>query len=126
MTETIVQKLRPHLGEKIAGHHGSMDKRIRLDVEKRLKMGELRACVTSSSLEMGIDIGSVDLVLQIGSPGDIATSLQRIGRAGHHVGGVPRARFLPTSVDDLLELAALQSAIQAGEMDELHLSLIHI
>jgi ATP-dependent Lhr-like helicase len=120
MTETIVQKLRPHLGEKIAGHHGSMDKRIRLDVEKRLKMGELRACVTSSSLEMGIDIGSVDLVLQIGSPGDIATALQRIGRAGHHVGGVPRARFLPTSVDDLLELAALQSAIQAGEMDELH------
>ena len=117
MTETLVQRLRPHLGELIAGHHGSMDKKIRLDVEKKLKHGHLRAVVTSSSLEMGIDIGSVDLVVQVGSPGDIATALQRIGRAGHHVGGIPRARFLPSSVDDLLELAALQSAIQKGEMD---------
>ena len=66
---------------------------------------------------MGIDIGSVDLVIQVGSPGDIATALQRIGRAGHHVGGIPRARFLPSSVDDLLELAALQAAIQTGDMD---------
>ena len=120
MTETLVQRLRPHLGDLIAGHHGSMDKKIRLDVEKRLKHGHLRAVVTSSSLEMGIDIGSVDLVIQVGSPGDIATALQRIGRAGHHVGGIPRARFLPTSVDDLIELAALQSAIQKGEMDILH------
>ena len=117
MTETLVQRLRPHLGDLIAGHHGSMDKKIRLDVEKKLKHGHLRAVVTSSSLEMGIDIGSVDLVVQVGSPGDIATALQRIGRAGHHVGGIPRARFLPSSVDDLLELAALQSAIQKGEMD---------
>jgi len=117
MTETLVQKLRPFLGELVAGHHGSMDKRIRLDVERKLKLGHLRAVVTSSSLEMGIDIGSVDMVVQIGSPGDIATALQRIGRAGHHVGGIPRARFLPSSVDDLLELAALQSAIQTGEMD---------
>ena len=68
---------------------------------------------------MGIDIGSVDMVIQIGSPGDIATALQRIGRAGHHVGGIPRARFLPTSVDDLIELAALQAAIQTGDMDML-------
>ena len=120
MTETLVQRLRPHLGDLIAGHHGSMDKKIRLDVEKKLKHGHLRAVVTSSSLEMGIDIGSVDLVIQVGSPGDIATALQRIGRAGHHVGGIPRARFLPTSVDDLIELAALQSAIQKGEMDILH------
>ncbi len=119
MTETIVQKLRPFLGDLVAGHHGSMDKNIRLDVEKKLKYGHLRAVVTSSSLEMGIDIGSVDLVLQIGSPGDIATALQRIGRAGHHVGGIPRARFLPTSVDDLIELAALQAAIQTGDMDRL-------
>ena len=117
MTETIVQKLRPFLGDLVAGHHGSMDKNIRLDVEKRLKYGHLRAVVTSSSLEMGIDIGSVDLVVQVGSPGDIATALQRIGRAGHHVGGIPRARFLPQSVDDLLELAALQAAIQTGDMD---------
>ena len=117
MTENIVLKLRPHLGELVAGHHGSMDKKMRLDVEKKLKHGHLRAVVTSSSLEMGIDIGSIDLVLQIGSPGDISTALQRIGRAGHHVGGIPRARFLPSSVDDLLELAALQAAIQTGEMD---------
>jgi ATP-dependent Lhr-like helicase len=117
MTETLVQKLRPYLGELIAGHHGSMDKRIRLDVERKLKLGHLRAVVTSSSLEMGIDIGSVDMVIQVGSPGDIATALQRIGRAGHHVGGIPRARFLPSSVDDLIELAALQAAIQTGEMD---------
>ena len=119
MTETIVQKLRPFLGDLVAGHHGSMDKNIRLDVEKKLKHGHLRAVVTSSSLEMGIDIGSVDLVLQVGSPGDIATALQRIGRAGHHVGGIPRARFLPTGVDDLIELAALQAAIQTGDMDRL-------
>jgi ATP-dependent Lhr-like helicase len=117
MTETLVQKLRPYLGELVAGHHGSMDKRIRLDVERKLKLGHLRAVVTSSSLEMGIDIGSVDMVVQIGSPGDIATALQRIGRAGHHVGGIPRARLLPSSVDDLIELAALQGAIQTGEMD---------
>ena len=117
MTETLVQKLRPFLGDLVAGHHGSMDKRIRLDVERKLKLGHLRAVVTSSSLEMGIDIGSVDMVIQIGSPGDIATALQRIGRAGHHVGGIPRARFLPSSVDDLIELAALQAAIQTGEMD---------
>ena len=92
-TETLVQRLRPHLGELIAGYHGSMDKKIRLDVEKRLKHGHLRAVVTSSSLEMGIDIGSVDLVIQVGSPGDIATALQRIGRAGHHVGGIPGAQI---------------------------------
>ena len=109
MTETLVQRLRPFLGELVAGHHGSMDKNIRLEVERKLKLGHLRAVVTSSSLEMGIDIGSVDLVIQVGSPGDIATAFQRIGRAGHHVGGIPRARFLPSSVDDLLELAALQA-----------------
>jgi len=119
MTETIVQRLRPYLGDLVAGHHGSMDKKIRLSVEQKLKHGHLRSVVTSSSLEMGIDIGSVDLVIQVGSPGDIATALQRIGRAGHHVGGIPRARFLPTSVDDLIELAALQSAIQKGDMDRL-------
>ena len=73
--------------------------------------------VSSSSLEMGIDIGSVDLVIQVGSPGSIATALQRIGRAGHQVGGLPRARFLPTSPHDLVELVALQMAILEGEMD---------
>ena len=70
-----------------------MDKKIRLNVEQQLKNGHLRAVVTSSSLEMGIDIGTVDMVIQLGSPGDIATALQRIGRAGHHVGGIPRTIF---------------------------------
>ncbi len=120
MTEELVQRLKIlGLADLVAGHHGSMDKKIRLGVEHQLKNGELRAVVTSSSLEMGIDIGSVDLVVQIGSPGDISTALQRIGRAGHHVGGIPRARFLPQSVDDLIEMAALQAAIQIGDMDEL-------
>ncbi len=120
MTEEIVQKLRRLAGwehEGIEAHHGSMNKAIRKDVEHRLKNGELRCCVSSSSLELGIDIGAVDLVVQLGSPGSIATALQRIGRAGHHVGGIPRARFLPTAPHDLVELVALQGAIMTGEMD---------
>ena len=129
MTELVVNKLQKELkrldeqklgfSNLIAGHHGSMDKNIRFEVESKLKEGKLRAVVSSSSLEMGIDIGSVDLVIQIGSPGSIATALQRIGRAGHHVGGVPRARFMPMNMDDLVELAALQAAIQCGDMDRL-------
>ncbi len=129
MTELVVNKLQKELkridvqkhgyADLVAGHHGSMDKKIRFDVESKLKEGKLRAVVSSSSLEMGIDIGSVDLVVQIGSPGSIATALQRIGRAGHHVGGVPRARFMPLNVDDLVELAALQASIQCGDMDRL-------
>ena len=117
MTEIITQKLRVLGLAGVEGHHGSMDKQIRLEVERKLKRGELRCCVSSSSLEMGIDIGSVDMVIQLGSPGSIATALQRIGRAGHQVGGIPRARFLPTSSHDLLELVALQGAIMSGEMD---------
>jgi ATP-dependent Lhr-like helicase len=117
MTEIITQKLRVLGLAGVEGHHGSMDKQIRLEVERKLKRGELRCCVSSSSLEMGIDIGTVDMVIQIGSPGSITTALQRIGRAGHHVGGIPRARFLPTSSHDLLELVALQGAIMSGEMD---------
>ena len=119
MTEIITQKLRMLGLAGVEGHHGSMDKQIRLEVERKLKRGELRCCVSSSSLEMGIDIGSVDMVIQLGSPGSIATALQRIGRAGHHVGGIPRARFLPSSTHDLLELVALQGAIMSGEMDNL-------
>ncbi|MBO57996.1 MAG: hypothetical protein CMA77_03255 [Euryarchaeota archaeon] len=120
MTEEIVQKIRRLAGwddSGIEAHHGSMNKQIRKDVEERLKMGELRCCVSSSSLELGIDIGTVDLVIQLGSPGSIATALQRIGRAGHHVGGIPRARLLPTGPHDLVELVALQGAIMSGEMD---------
>ena len=117
MTETFVQRLKVAGLEGVEGHHGSMDKSIRLDVEQQLKEGMLRCVVSSSSLEMGIDIGSVDLVIQVGSPGSIATALQRIGRAGHQVGGLPRARFLPTSSHDLLEIVALQNGILSGNMD---------
>ena len=117
MTETVVQKLKILGTAGVEGHHGSMDKAIRLDVEQSLKNGHLRCVVSSSSLEMGIDIGSVDCVVQVGSPGSIATALQRIGRAGHQVGGLPRARFLPTSPQDLLELVALQNGILRGSMD---------
>ena len=117
MTETFVQRLKVAGVAGVEGHHGSMDKSIRLDVEQRLKDGKLRCVVSSSSLEMGIDIGSVDLVIQVGSPGSIATALQRIGRAGHQVGGLPRARFLPTSSHDLLEIVALQNGILSGNMD---------
>ena len=117
MTETFVQRLKVAGLLGVEGHHGSMDKAIRLDVEQRLKDGLLRCVVSSSSLEMGIDIGSVDLVIQVGSPGSIATALQRIGRAGHQVGGLPRARFLPTSPHDLLEIVALQNGILSGNMD---------
>ena len=117
MTETFVQRLKVAGLLGVEGHHGSMDKTIRVDVEQRLKNGLLRCVVSSSSLELGIDIGSVDLVIQVGSPGSIATALQRIGRAGHQVDGLPRARFLPTSPHDLLELVALQNGILAGKMD---------
>ena len=117
MTETFVQRLMVAGLAGVEGHHGSMDKTIRLDVEQRLKNGLLRCVVSSSSLEMGIDIGSVDLVIQVGSPGSIATALQRIGRAGHQVGGLPRARLLPTSPHDLLEVVALQNGILSGNMD---------
>ena len=117
MTETVVQKLKIAGLLGVEGHHGSMDKAIRLDVEQRLKNGYLRCVVSSSSLEMGIDIGSVDLVIQVGSPGSIATALQRIGRAGHQVDGLPRARFLPISPHDLLEIVALQTGILRGSMD---------
>jgi len=117
MTETFVQRLKVAGLLGVEGHHGSMDKTIRLDVEQKLKNGQLRCVVSSSSLELGIDIGSVDLVIQVGSPGSIATALQRIGRAGHQVGGLPRARFLPTSPHDLLEIVALQNGILSGNMD---------
>jgi len=120
MTEEVVKELRRAIawdGDAIQAHHGSMNKQIRQEVEQRLKNGELRCVISSSSLELGIDIGAVDLVIQLGSPGSITTGLQRIGRAGHHVGGIPRARFLPTSPHDLVELVALQGAIMSGQMD---------
>ena len=86
-------------------HHGSMAKELRHKAEQRLKNGELKVLVATASLELGIDIGDVDLVCQLGSPRSIATFLQRAGRAGHQVGGVPKARLFPLSRDELVECA---------------------
>src|SRR5690606_1544837 len=94
-------------------------KEVRLDAEERLKTGKLRLLVATASLELGIDIGHVDLVCQIGSPHRIATLLQRVGRSGHTVTGTPKGRLFPISRDDLLECAALLRAWKAGELDRI-------
>src|SRR6266498_2890073 len=100
-------------------HHGSMAKELRLAAEQRLKAGELKVLVATASLELGIDIGDVELVCQLGSPRSIATFLQRAGRASHQVGGVPKARIFPLSRDELVECTALLDAIRRGELDRL-------
>ena len=100
-------------------HHGSMAKELRHKAEQRLKNGELKVLVATASLELGIDIGDVDLVCQLGSPRSIATFLQRAGRASHQVGGVPKARLFPLSRDELVECAALLDAVRRGELDAL-------
>jgi ATP-dependent Lhr-like helicase len=117
-SERIARHLSERLGEQhVAAHHGSMAKESRLDAEKRLKRGELRALVATASLELGIDIGEVDLVCQLASPRSIAAFLQRAGRSGHSVGGTPKARLFPLSRDDLVECAALLAAVRRGELD---------
>ena len=94
---------------------------LRLDAEERLKNGDLRAVVATASLEFGIDIGSVDLVCQIGSPRSIAVALQRMGRSGHWVGALPKGRLFATTRDDLIECAAFVRAIRAGDLDRLEI-----
>ncbi|MBO9662595.1 DEAD/DEAH box helicase [Dokdonella sp.] len=121
MAERAARHLSERLGkDKVTAHHGSMAKEHRFDAEQRLKRGELSALVATASLELGIDIGDVDLVCQIGSPRSIATFLQRVGRAGHQVGGVPKGRLFPQSRDELVECAALLDAVRRGELDALH------
>jgi ATP-dependent Lhr-like helicase len=119
-SERIARQLSERLGEaRVAAHHGSMAKESRLDAEARLKRGELRALVATASLELGIDIGEVDLACQLASPRSIAAFLQRAGRSGHSVGGTPKARLFPLSRDDLVECAALLAAVRRGELDRL-------
>src|SRR5262249_42650607 len=103
--------------DAVTAHHGSLSKEKRLDAETRLKNGELRALVATASLELGIDIGHVDLVCQIGSPHRIATLLQRVGRSGHTVAGVSQGRLFPVSRDDLIESVALIRAVRQGGLD---------
>ena len=118
MAERVARHLSERLGEDaVTAHHGSLSKDKRLDAEMRLKAGRLRALVATASLELGIDIGSVDLVCQIGSPNRIATLLQRIGRSGHTISGTPKGRLFPVSRDDLIECAALLRAVHRGELD---------
>src|SRR5207253_3628014 len=100
-------------------HHGSLAKKARIDAETRLKDGSLKVLVATSSLELGIDIGHVDLVCQMGSPRRIAAFLQRVGRSGHTVGGKPKGRLFPVSRDDLVECAALLRATRRGELDRI-------
>ena len=120
MAERVTRHLSEALGAAhVAAHHGSMAKALRLAAEQRLKNGELKALVATASLELGIDIGDVELVCQIGSPRSIATFLQRAGRASHTVGGVPKARLFPLSRDELVECTALLDAVDRGELDRL-------
>ncbi|MGH9771624.1 MAG: Lhr family helicase, partial [Candidatus Acidiferrales bacterium] len=105
--------------DAVAAHHGSLSRKLRLASEKRLKAGELRALVATASLELGIDIGSVDLVCQIGSPRSISVGLQRVGRAGHWRGAVPKGRIFATTCDELVECAALVRGIRQGDLDRI-------
>lgn len=123
-TRRMAERAARHLGERlgkehVAAHHGSLAKELRLDAEQRLKAGQLKVLVATASLELGIDIGDVDLVCQIGSPRSIAAFLQRVGRSGHHVGGVPKGRLFPSSRDELAECAALLDCVRRGELDAL-------
>jgi ATP-dependent Lhr-like helicase len=122
LAERVARHLSERLGEDgVTSHHGSLSRERRLEAEQRLKRGELKALVATSSLELGIDVGFVDLVCQIGSPRSIAGLLQRVGRSGHRVGGIPKGRLFPLSRDDLAECAALLDAVRRGELDRLTL-----
>jgi ATP-dependent helicase Lhr and Lhr-like helicase len=123
-TRRLAERMAHHLAERlgkdaVAAHHGSLSRNLRLVSERKLKAGEIRALVATASLELGIDIGSVDLVCQIGSPRSISVGLQRIGRAGHWRGAVPKGRIFVTTRDDLLECAALVRAIRKGDLDRI-------
>ena len=121
-TRRLAERVAHHLAERVgeehvASHHGSLSKERRLQMEQRLKSGDLRALVATASLELGIDIGSIDLVCQIASPRAISTFLQRVGRSGHALGLTPRGKLFPTTRDELVECAALVRAVRAGRLD---------
>ena len=120
LSERVAHELGERLGDgQVAAHHGSLSKERRLRVETRLRSGDLRALVATASLELGIDIGPVELVCQIGSPRSFATFLQRVGRSNHSRGGTPSGRLYPTSRDELVECAALLRGVRAGRLDAL-------
>ena len=120
MAERLAHRLEELLGEdSVAAHHGSMARKMRLAAETKLKTGQIKLLVATASLELGIDIGSVDLVCQINTPRSIAVALQRVGRSGHWRGAVPKGRLFATTRDDLVECAALVRAIRTGDLDRL-------
>ncbi|HKE96087.1 MAG TPA: DEAD/DEAH box helicase [Povalibacter sp.] len=120
LAERLARHLSERLGEEnVTAHHGSLARERRLDAEQRLKRGQLQALVATASLELGIDIGDVDLVCQLSSPRSINAFLQRVGRSGHAVGGRPKGRLFPLSRDDLVECTALLDAVRRGELDQL-------
>src|SRR5204863_8159457 len=118
LAERIAAKLTDVLGaDQVTCHHSSMSRQHRLDAEHRLKTGQLRALVATASLELGIDIGDVDLVIQVGATRSIATFLQRVGRSGHAVRRTPKGRLFPLTIDELVESAALPRPAARGELD---------
>ncbi|HXA50801.1 MAG TPA: helicase-related protein, partial [Candidatus Acidoferrum sp.] len=120
MAERAAHALSTRLGENVVlPHHGSLSRTLRFDAESRLKGGELKAVVATASLELGIDIGSIDLVIQLGSTRSIATALQRVGRSGHWIGARPKGVLLPTTRDELIECAALIHAIRSGDLERI-------
>jgi ATP-dependent helicase Lhr and Lhr-like helicase len=123
-TRRLAERVAHHLAERlgkdaVAAHHGSLSRKLRLAAERKLKAGEIRALVATASLELGIDIGSVDLVCQIGSTRSISVALQRIGRAGHWRGAVSKGRLFATTRDELIECAALIRAVRHGDLDRI-------
>ncbi len=125
-TRRLAERVSRHLGERlgdenIAAHHGSLAREQRLAAEQRLKAGELSALVATASLELGIDIGDVNLVCQLGSTRSIASFLQRVGRSNHTVAGFPKGRIFPLSRDELVECAAIADSVRRGELDRLEL-----
>lgn len=120
MAERVAYNLAQILGdEAVSSHHGSLSRERRLDAEERLKHGKLKAIVATASLELGIDVGFVDLVIQVGSPRSIATFLQRIGRSGHAIDATPKGRLLALTRDELLEALALVKAVKDGVLDKI-------
>ncbi len=122
MVERVSRHLAERLGdENVAAHHGSLSKETRFNAEQRLKAGKLKVMVATASLELGIDIGDVELVCQLGTPRSISVFLQRVGRANHSVGGVPKGRIFPSSRDELIDCVALLDSVRRGELDRLHI-----
>ncbi|QPD03939.1 MAG: DEAD/DEAH box helicase [Candidatus Nitrospira kreftii] len=117
----LEERLKDLGSDVVAAHHGSLSRQIRLSAEERLKSGKTRVVIATASLELGIDVGTVDLVCQIGSPRAIATGLQRIGRAGHWINAIPKGRLFAMTRDELVECAALVRAIRAGVLDQIEI-----